>query len=122
MIDDTDQDYTPSVIVPVQPVPSQILNVALAPVGSPQQQRTTLQIYDKGSSYGMFMDVFLNNALVIGGVQCLDRNRIIRSTYLGYQGDFAFFDTEPTFQGGVAIFSDPFFAGLGSRFLLGYLT
>lgn len=122
MIDTTDQDYTISQIVPLSPDPSQVLTVLLAPPGAPTQQRTTLSVYDKGSPYGMFIDVYLNNALVIGGVQCLNMNRIIRSAYLGYDGDFAFFDTQPTFEGGVPIFSDPFYAGLGSRFVLAYLT
>ena len=90
--------------------------------GAPQQQRTTLRVQDKGAPYGMFIDVYLNDALVIGGVQCLNLNRIIRDTYLGYMGDFEFIDTQPTFEGGVPIFSDPFYAGLGSRFVLAYLV
>lgn len=122
MIDTTDQDYTISQIIPISPVPYQILTVLLAPPGASSQQRTTLNIYDKGDPYGMFMDVYLNNTLVIGGVQCLNANRIIRSTYLGYDGDFAFFDTQPTLAGGDPIFSDPAYTGLGTRFVLAYLT
>lgn len=122
MIDTTDQDYTITSIIPLQAVPSQVLTVLLGAPGNPQPQRTRLSIYDKGDPYGVFMDVYLNDALVIGGVQCLNANRIIRSTYLGYDGDLAFFDTQPTFEGGVATFADPFFAGLGSRFQLAYLT
>lgn len=92
-------------IIPVQPTPSQTLSTTLA------SQATQLQINQK--STGMFINVYLNNALVLGGVICQDRNRIIRNAYFGYVGDFIFADTQGT--------DDPYYTGLGSRYLLIYL-
>jgi len=58
------------------------------------------------------MDVLVNDVLIIGGVLCEDINRIVRSTYLGFIGDFAFVDT----QGNL----DPYYAGIGTRYYLLY--
>ena len=60
------------------------------------------------------MDVFLDNVLVVGGVPCMNLNLIVRSQYLGYSGDFAFFDTQGT--------SNPNYTGLGGRFQLIYYS
>jgi hypothetical protein len=49
----------------------------------------------------------------VQGVICQNWNRIIRSAYLGFVGDFAFWDTQGS--------NDPTFGGFGSRFLLFYL-
>ena len=42
------------------------------------------------------------------------RNRIVRDTYLGFLGDLAFFDLQGE--------DDPYYTGLGDRWVLGYLT
>lgn len=93
-------------IIPVKAVPSQTLGVLL------NSQNTTLNIYQK--FYGLFINVLVNDVLVIGGIVCEDRNRIVRSEYLGYDGDFSFFDTEGK--------HDPDYTGLGERYLLAYMT
>ena len=62
----------------------------------------------------MFIDLFLNNVLIIGGVLCLDRTYIVRDSYLGFSGDLFFADTQGT--------SDPYYTDLGTRYLLVYLT
>lgn len=114
-------------IVPVRPLVSQILTTTL------NGQATTLKLYFKQIQAPvvtglpseppafedfnpLFCDVYLtqNNQtnLVIGGVLCQDRNRIIRDTYLGYSGDLAFIDTQGR--------DDPTPNGLGSRFVLTY--
>lgn len=59
------------------------------------------------------MDVYVNNQPIILGVLCENLNRIVRSVYLGFVGDFVFDDT----QG----FTDPVFSGLGARYQLLYL-
>jgi len=64
--------------------------------------------------YGLFIDVFVNNQLIIGGVICENLNRIVRDSYLGFIGDLIFYDTT---KGG----NDPDYTGLGSRYLLVYL-
>ena len=64
------------------------------------------------------MDVYVNNALIIGGVICENLNRIVRDAYFGFIGDFMFFDTLTDDNGDG---SDPYYTGLNSQFLLIYL-
>ena len=92
-------------VVPLTPVPSQTFDVQLA------NQSCRLSFYQK--STGMFMDVFLSGTLVIGGVLCQNKNRIVRSLYLGFSGDFIFVDTQGD--------ANPDYTGLGRRFVLIYL-
>lgn len=92
--------------VPLTAVPSQTLNITLA------SQSCTLNVYQK--FYGLFMDVLVNNTPIIQGVLCENLNLIVRSLYLGFTGDFVFFDTQGT--------SDPYYTGLGSRYALIYLA
>jgi len=92
-------------VIPIQAVPSQVINVVL------NQQQTTLNVYQRGSN--MFVDVYSNNVLIIGGVVALNANVIVRNTYLGYLGDFAFYDTYGTG-------TDPQYAGLGTQYILVY--
>jgi hypothetical protein len=91
-------------IVPVQTLPSQTVQVQIG------QQAVQLNIYQQ--TFMLAMDVYVNGVLIVGGVICQNLNRIIRSLYLGFNGDFAFFDTQGT--------TDPVYTGLGSRYLLGY--
>ena len=93
-------------LVPLKAVPSQIVNPLI------NSQATTLNVYQKAT--GLYMDVLLNNALIIGGVVCENLNVIIRDAYLGYSGDFAWFDT----QG----FTDPVSSGIGTRYFLWYFA
>jgi len=92
-------------IVPIVSTPSQTLNVTLA------QQACTIRVYQK--FWGVFCDVLVNQQPIIQGVLCLNKNFIVRSLYLGFIGDLAFFDTQGS--------NDPSFSGLGSKFLLFYL-
>jgi hypothetical protein len=92
-------------IIPTAPVPSQELSVQLS------GQDCRIALYKKTT--GMFCDVWVSDFLIIGGVLCLDRNRIVRDAYLGFIGDLAMTDTQGT--------DDPETAGLGSRWLLTYL-
>lgn len=93
-------------VVPLQPLPNQTLNVEL------NNQACALNIYQK--STGLFMDVLVNGVGVIYGVLAENLNRIVRSLYLGFQGDFVFADTQGT--------SDPNYSGLGNQFILIYLS
>lgn len=65
------------------------------------------------TSAGLFCSLYVNEDLVIGGVQCRDRTRIVRQAYLGFVGDLVFLDTRGQ--------DDPSSPGLGSRFVLYYL-
>jgi hypothetical protein len=98
-------------VVPINPVPSQLIKTVL------DNQIVNLSIYQL--RYGMFMDVTINDTLEIGGVICQNFNRIIRSQYLNanvdFDGDLVWLDTLS--QG-----MDPIYTGLGSQFLLLYLS
>jgi len=93
-------------LIPLQATPNQTVAVQLS------GQSCTLNVYQKSTA--LYMDVFVNDVLIIGGVICQNINRIVRSTYLGFIGDFAFVDT----QGDL----DPYYAGIGSRYYLMYFT
>lgn len=92
-------------IVPVQPVANQTLTVQLS------NQNTQLNI--RQTDFGMFMDVLVNNEPIIMGVICQNLNRIVRDLYLGFSGDFLWFDNEGD--------TDPNYTGLGSRYVLLYI-
>lgn len=94
-----------SQIIPIQATAAQTLAVTL------NNQACQLQLYQKRS--GFYANLSVNNNLVIGGVLCENMNRLVRSKYLGFQGDLAFMD-----QAGS---SNPNFSQLGSRFALAYL-
>ena len=42
----------------------------------------------------VFVDLYVNDALVIGGVLLRDRNAIVRNSYFGFLGDIAIIDTQ----------------------------
>lgn len=95
-------------IIPLRAIPNQTVIVRLS------DQVTQLNIYQKPQA--LFMDVLVNNAPIVTGVICEDRNAIVRDAYLGFIGDLAFIDNEGA--------EDPNYLGLGSagsRFSLAYL-
>ena len=62
---------------------------------------------------GLFIDLSKNGAQIISGAYCNDRVNLIRRKYLGFGGALYFVDTSG--QG-----ADPYYTGLGSRYLLVY--
>ena len=94
------------VIIPLQAVPSQAVSVTLG------AQISQINVYQKLP--GLFIDLYVDNVLVIGGVICQNLNRIVRSAYLGFSGDLAFIDNQGD--------TDPVFTGLGTRYSLAYLS
>jgi len=94
-----------SEIVTLQAVPNQTLAVPLA------GQNCQLNVYQKTG--GLFIDVLINDEPIILGVICQNKNRIVRDLYLGFAGDFAFFDTQGE--------ADPDYTGLGGRYQLIYI-
>lgn len=96
-------------IIPLQAVPNQTATVIL------NGQVSQVNVYQEIS--GLYLDLYVNNVLVIGGVICENLNRIVRSAYLGFAGDLAFIDNEGS--------TDPVYTGLGgvgARYSLAYLT
>jgi hypothetical protein len=92
-------------IVPLQAVPSQVVAVTLG------GQNCTLNVYQKIGS--LYCDVLVNHVLIIGGVICQNRNRIVRDLYLGFIGDLIFIDNQSN--------TDPVYTGLGTQYSLAYL-
>ena len=92
------------IIVPLQAVPAQTMVTML------NGQSVRLNVYQRTT--GLFVDVGINDALVIAGVIALDRNWIVRDLYRGLIGDLAFWDSMGT--------EDPIYTGLQSRYFLGY--
>jgi|SRR5215472_5155838 len=91
-------------IVPLLAVPAQVLTVTL------NNQGTNINVYQRTT--GLYVDVGINNQLIIAGVIAHDRNKIVRDDYLGFIGDLAFWDSQGT--------SDPQWPYLGTRYFLGY--
>lgn len=92
-------------IIPIQAAPAQSLSVLLA------DQNCQIDIATK--STGMFIGLYVDSSLIISGVVCENRNRIVRGIYLGFSGDLMFVDL----QGGL----DPDYRELGARFILVYI-
>lgn len=93
-------------IVPMQPLPNQTLTTQIA------GQQTQINVYQ--TEPGLFMDVYSDDNLIVAGVICQNANLIIVSEYLGYTGDFMWWDSQGD--------DDPTFDGLGSRYNLIYLA
>lgn len=92
-------------IIPVQAIPNQQIQCQLA------EQACTFNIYQQ--AFGLYVDVYVGQTLIIAGVIAENLNRIVRSLYLGFVGDLTFFDTQ-----GV---ENPVFDLLGTRFLFVYV-
>lgn len=92
-------------LIPIKAVPNQTVTVGLGGQACQINIRQTL--------YGLVVDLYVSNVLVLAGALALDRNRIVRDGYLGFSGDLTFIDTQGT--------SDPTSTGLGARFRLAYL-
>lgn len=91
--------------VPLQATPNQTMAVLLG------NQNCRINVYQ--TSYGLFFDLYSNGSRIVVGVKCQNANRIVRYAYLGFVGDFAFYDTQGS--------SDPSYQGLGGRFQLVYI-
>lgn len=89
-----------------QAVPNQQLQVQLG------TQAVTLNIYQ--TAFALHMDVLVGAVAIVSGVICENLNRIIRDAYLGFSGDFVWFDTQGT--------TDPVYTGIGTRYQLVYLS
>ncbi|KMW73653.1 hypothetical protein TI10_05205 [Photorhabdus luminescens subsp. luminescens] len=64
-------------------------------------------------STGLYMDLTVNDKPVLQGVVCLNCNKMVRYSYLRFQGELFFADLDGS--------SDPLWEGLGQRYKLYYL-
>jgi hypothetical protein len=88
--------------IPLVATPSQTLAVTLG------NQSCVINVYQKRT--GLYLDLSVKNALIVGGVICRDRVWMVQDSYLGFVGDLGFVDTQGL--------SDPGYTGLGTRFQL----
>jgi hypothetical protein len=95
-----------TLIVPLNPFPNQITKISLA------NQACTIHVYQRLT--GLYLDLYIQDQLLIGGVICQNQNRIVRDIYLGFVGDLAFIDNAGN--------DDPYYDGLGTRWSLCYLA
>jgi hypothetical protein len=114
---------TPPEIIPLAAVDSQLLTCRLG------TQDCQIAVYGKsiavpvGPTGGLvveppsyaaikpvFLDLYVNGALVLGGILAVNDVKMVRSRYLGFTGDLAWIDTQGS--------DDPLVAGLGTRWLL----
>lgn len=91
--------------IPLTDTGAQIVSVTLG------GQACRIEVYQRRT--GLFLDLYRDDTLVIGGAACRDRVRVLRDAYHQFDGDLAFEDTQGT--------DDPTTPGLGSRFVLLYL-
>ena len=111
--------------IPLSAVPSQTLSIVL------DGQSCQIAVYQKqpivdeyGVAAGLFFDLSVGGAQIINTARCLDRTPILQDRqYLGVSGEFMFLDTLAT-EGGPPTFNGlpPYYSGLGSQFLLLYIT
>lgn len=92
--------------VPLRAIQNQTTQIVLG------GQSCVVHVYQ--TDYGLFLDLSVNDGPIIAGVICQNRNRIVRSRYLGFSGDLTFDDTQGS--------DDPVYTGLGIRFFLLYWT
>lgn len=93
-------------IVPLQAIASQSVSIQL------NGQNAQINVYQK--FWGVYLDVYVNDVLLLAGALCENLNLIVRTAYLGFVGDLAFIDTEGS--------DDPNYTGLGARWQLAYMA
>jgi len=94
-----------SQIIPLKALPNQQVQIQLS------GQAVTINVFQQ--AYGLYVDVYVGANAIIQGVIAENLNRIVRSAYLGFIGDFVFWDAQGS--------SDPVYTGLGDQYQLVYL-
>lgn len=95
------------ITIPLQPIPAQAFDITL------NGQPCRIVLYQKGGYF--YMDLTVNNAVVVQGRMVLNNVWIVRYAYLGLAGDLFMYDTMGTNDG-------PTYDLLGSRYRLYYAT
>ena len=80
-------------IEPSAPVTASTRVTAYSTVQGPSSQ-TLVDPPPYVNTNPVFIDVYLNDTLLIGGVLLRNRNRVIRNSYFGFSGDLAVVDTQ----------------------------
>ncbi len=101
-------------VIPLTDAPSQTVNVTLGgqacrinvytkSINEPIEQQipTSPPAYENVNP--VFLDLYLGDALVIGGVVCRNSSLILMDTYLGFVGDLSMIDTSGAFEDPVGV-------------------
>ncbi|EAA8256840.1 hypothetical protein AH633_002520 [Salmonella enterica subsp. enterica] len=91
--------------ISIEPKKSQTLSINLA------GQLCVIRLIQRESF--MYMDLTANGNPIMQGVPCLYGNKMVGYSYLGFKGDLVFIDNDGQ--------NDPFYEGLGSRYILYYI-
>lgn len=97
-------------MIPINDVVSQTLTVVL------KNQACRINLYQKTTddvTSILYCDLYVNDALIVGGIICRNLTKIVRDKYLGFIGDLMFQD--------IQLASDPSSPGLGSRYVFCYI-
>jgi len=92
--------------IPIQPVPSQQLQVTLG------GQNLQIAVYQKDAN--VYVDLNLGGVDISSGILALNGVALCPFDYEGLVGNFSFIDLQGT--------SDPDYTGFGTRFVLLYIT
>jgi len=92
-------------VVQIADVPSQIVQASLG------SQQCTIVLRTR--TIGLYLDLYVNDVLLVGGVACQNENPMVRTAYAGFQGELCFLDNQGS--------DDPSSPGLGTRFTLVYI-
>lgn len=92
--------------IPLAAVPSQTLSIVLS------GQNCQISVYQK--SPGLYMDLAIDGVPVLATRPCRNTTPLVVQHYSAFVGDLAFVDTQGH--------DDPYYAGLGTRWRLGYLS
>jgi hypothetical protein len=88
--------------IPLSATPSQSLAIQLG------GKSCRISVYQKRT--GLFIDLSVNDVVVLPGVLGRDRTWLVRGAHIGFPGDLTFIDSQGA--------TDPVYTGLGSRFSL----
>ncbi|QCE34702.1 hypothetical protein FAI40_04680 [Acetobacteraceae bacterium] len=89
-------------LIPLSPLPNQIFTLQL------QNHLLKLHLYQR--TYGLFLDLWIDNVLTLAGRLCLNNTFLLQDKAAPLNGDFIFIDSEGS--------EDPDYTELGSRFKL----
>lgn len=92
-------------IIPMEPLPNQSFNINLNGQDCRFEFVTRLK--------NIFMNLSVNNEPILNGIICLNGVNLIPEKYIKFNGSLYFQDLEGSL--------DPYFWGLGSRWVLNYV-
>ncbi len=105
---------SPPFIIPLTDKPSQTVNVTLGgqackinvytkSTNVPIEQQIPTSPPDYENINPVFLDLYIGDALVIGGVICRASSMMVMNTYLGFIGDLSMVDTSGAFEDPVGV-------------------